>query len=158
MTRPGQPAKMEENGAGGFEMKQQFPVQVRVTTKIDQAGQQEHFTFTEAGQLVELANGQRYLRYVEHQAGVATPVHLRLGDDLQLTRSGAIKTRLTFTSEQTTTSRYRTPYGVILLTVTTDELVQDLDWPQRGRVQLRYHLQAGDQAVGRYQLELQFEA
>ena len=139
-------------------MKEQFPVTVRVATVIEQEGQTERFSFEEAGQLVELANGQRYLRYVEHQEGASTPVQLRVGDDLQLTRSGEVKTRLTFSKEEETTSRYRTPYGVIPLTVTTDELVFDLDWPKKGTVHLRYRLRAGGQEVGRYQLELQFEA
>lgn len=139
-------------------MNQQFPVTVRVVTVIEQGGQTERFSFEEAGQLVELANGQRYLRYVEHQAGVSTPVQIRLGDDLQITRSGEVRTRLTFSEETETTSRYRTPYGVIPLTVTTDELVRDLDWPAKGTLRLRYRLRAGTEEVGHYQLELQFEA
>ncbi|MCT3441769.1 DUF1934 family protein, partial [Limosilactobacillus fermentum] len=60
-------------------MSEVIPVRVRLTTRMAQDGQEESYQFEEDGQLVTLANGQRYLRYTEHQAGQATPVQFRLG-------------------------------------------------------------------------------
>lgn len=141
-------------------MSEVIPVRVRLTTRMAQDGQEESYQFEEDGQLVTLANGQRYLRYTEHQAGQATPVQFRLGDGaIQLTRNGPVKPRLTFDRETKTTSRYHTPYGIIQLTVITDELVAELNWPRAsGSLHLAYQLTAGDQLVGTYQIELRFEA
>ena len=50
-------------------MSEVIPVRVRLTTRMAQDGQEESYQFEEDGQLVTLANGQRYLRYTEHQAG-----------------------------------------------------------------------------------------
>ena len=61
-------------------MSEVIPVRVRLTTRMAQDGQEESYQFEEDGQLVTLANGQRYLRYTEHQAGQATPVQFRFGD------------------------------------------------------------------------------
>lgn len=139
--------------------KKVTPVTVNLTTVITQEGQTERFSFTEAGQFVEL-NGKYYLRYTEHQEGQATPVRFRFEDPLVwLQRSGVVETNLEFDLTKSTRMRYQTAYGTIILDVATTELVQELDADRpAGHVRVSYQLKNAGIVVGTYQLELQFAA
>lgn len=131
---------------------------VHLATTIRQDGQQESFSFDEAGNFVEL-NSKYYLRYVEHQNGQATPVQFRLDDQVHLHRSGELTTLLNFDLNAPTFTRYRTQYGVIRLTVNTTQLEKTVDPAKAtGKLKVNYTLATGGQVVGSYQLQLQFTA
>lgn len=126
---------------------------------MTQDGQSESFSFAEDGEFINL-NGKYYLRYLEHQQGVATPVQFRLDDgEVHLHRQGTTETRFVFDLAQPTISRYQTEYGIMHLHVITTKLERDID-PDKpaGKLAVSYQLQAGGQVVGSYQLQLQFAA
>lgn len=140
-------------------IKQKVPVKVQLTTVMTQDGQQEHFDFAESGEFINL-NGKYYLRYLEHQNGVITPVQFRLDEGaVRLHRQGATETRLKFDLSQPTVTHYRTEYGMIQLRVLTSELTTSLDpLIPAGRLAVAYELHAGGQLIGSYRLQLQFSA
>lgn len=142
------------------EINQVTPVKIHLRTAIKMDAQHDEFEFHETGQLIRMAGGNDYLRYVEHQEGQATPVKLKLADDsVHLTRQGARETNLLFKRAGTTVSHYRTEYGVIRLDVITQKLDNALDLDQQtGSLQIHYQLKNGDQLLGSYRLQLQFES
>ncbi|WP_283582827.1 DUF1934 domain-containing protein [Limosilactobacillus difficilis] len=139
-------------------MKEITPVQVHLTTTINQDGQSQSFHFDEAGQLVAFNDHQHYLRYTEHQHGVATPVQFKLlTDTVRLSRQGVPETDFLFDQTQATASRYHTQYGDIDLRVVTKELQKEVDWADHsGQVKIHYQLHSQGMMVGEYQLRLQF--
>lgn len=138
-------------------MKEVVPVKVKMASVMTQDGGQSRFTFEEDGQLATVG-GKHYLRYTEHQHGVATPVQFRLDHDrVHLLRSGDATTRLVFDEAAATTSRYQTAYGPIDLQVVTKHLDAALDWEEAsGQVELAYELHSAGALVGSYQVSLQF--
>lgn len=138
-------------------IKKITPVQVQLTTVIEQDGQREQFTFNEAGNFVEL-NGKYYLRYLEHQNGQTTSVQFRLDDHIHLHRSGELTTLLNFDLNKPLPTRYRTQYGVISLEVRTSRLEKELTPAiPAGQLAVDYSLAAAGQVVGSYRLRLQFK-
>ncbi|MGM9891561.1 DUF1934 domain-containing protein [Limosilactobacillus sp.] len=139
-------------------MKKITPVQVHLSSTIQQDGQAEQFTFDEQGSFVEL-NGKYYLRYIEHQGGTTTPVQFRLDNQVHLHRAGVVETQLDFDLTTPTSTRYRTEYGIIRLTVTTERLVKKVDpLAPAGELIVEYTLATEGQLVGTYRLQLQFSA
>lgn len=138
-------------------MKKVTPVQVKLTTTMEQDGQRESFHFNEQGEFIEL-NGTYYLRYQEHQDGQTTPVQFRIGEqELHLRRRGVRETNFHFVPNQTTKARYQTEYGVIGMEVTTNHLLLIVEPNQaQGSIDLKYQLVANQQLIGTYQLQLQF--
>lgn len=123
-------------------------------------GQHDEFEFHEDGQLIQMKGGTAYLTYVEHQDGQETPVKLKLdSDSIHLTRQGPRETNLLFKADETTVSHYQTEYGIIRLEVITQHLQNGLDLDQRtGDLKIHYQLKNGDQLLGSYRLQLQFES
>lgn len=136
-----------------------IPVHVKLSTTINQGGQQEDFTFTEEGTFVEM-NGKYYLRYIEHQDGQETPVQVKFEDELiRLRRRGNVETNLFLDPHQETIMRYRTEYGMINIDVLTESLEKDVDIDApAGHASVKYQLKQAGQLIGSYQLELQFTA
>lgn len=126
---------------------------------MTQDDQQESFEFSEDGEFIDL-NGKLYLRYLEHQGGVTTPVRFRLDDgEVALHRQGATETWLNFDMTAPTITRYQTEYGMMQFQVVTTELESSLDSTvPAGELKVSYQLKAGEQIIGTYQLELQFAA
>lgn len=140
-------------------IKRAVPVHIQLTTTMEQDGQRDKYTFDEQGQFIEL-NGKYYLRYQEHQNGQTTPVQFRLATDLvHLRRSGVRETDFEFQRDRATKTRYRTEYGIIAMTVTTNRLNVEFD-PEdvNGSLGLEYQLTANGQLIGTYQVQLQFAA
>lgn len=138
-------------------MKEVVPVKVKMSSEMHQDGGSSHFNFEEEGQLATVG-GKHYLRYTEHQNGVATPVQFRLDDtQVHLLRSGAVSTRFVFDEQEETTSRYQTEYGPIELRVVTKRLQSDIDWKNAsGQVDVEYDLHSSGTLVGSYHVSLQF--
>ncbi|WP_295746379.1 DUF1934 domain-containing protein [uncultured Limosilactobacillus sp.] len=138
-------------------MKEVIPVKVKMTSQINQDGQTERFSFEEDGQLATVG-GKHYLRYTEHQQGVATPVQFRFDDDrVHLRRAGDRQTHLVFDRKNATSSQYQTAYGPIELRVHTTQLIVAFDWDQsQGQLELKYELRSAGTLVGSYHVSLQF--
>lgn len=138
-------------------MKEVIPVKVKMSSQMTQEGQTTSFHFEEDGQLATVG-GKHYLRYTEHQRGVATPVQFRLGDQqVHLLRSGDVTTRFIFDQSAETVSHYQTAYGPIELHVRTKQLATNIDWEKRqGRVEVEYDLHSSGMMVGSYHVSLQF--
>lgn len=141
-------------------MVEQQAVQVEIATLIRQGDQQEEFAFQEPGQLVQMANQKRYLRYVERQNEIETPVQFRFDQEqVILSRQGQLKSMMVFDQQQATISKYPTAYGLIDLTIQTQDLKVDINWPQgHGSVLIKYQLLNQGQLLGNYRIKLQFKA
>lgn len=138
----------------------QQAVTVEVSTLIRQGNQQEEFAFQEPGQLVQMGNQKRYLRYVERQNELETPIQFRFDQDqVILSRHGQLRSTMVFDQHQATISKYPTVYGVIDLTVRTQDLKVTIDWLRgQGEVWIKYQLLNQGQLLGNYQIKLQFKA
>ena len=76
-----------------------------------------------------------------------------------LSRHGQLRSTLVFDQHQTTISKYPTVYGVIDLTVRTQDLKVTIDWLRgQGEVRIKYQLLNQGQLLGNYQIKLQFKA
>lgn len=141
-------------------MVEQQVVQVEIATLIRQGDQQEEFAFQEPGQLVQMANQKRYLRYVERQNEIETPVQFRFDQEqVILSRQGQLKSMMVFDQQQATITKYPTAYGLIDLTIQTQDLKVDINWPQaQGSVLIKYQLLNQGQLLGNYRIKLQFKA
>jgi len=141
-------------------MVEQQAVQVEIATLIRQGDQQEEFAFQEPGQLVQMANQKRYLRYVERQNAIETPVQFRFDQEqVILSRQVQLKSMMVFDQQQATITKYPTAYGLIDLTIQTQDLKVDINWPQaQGSVLIKYQLLNQGQLLGNYRIKLQFKA
>lgn len=139
-------------------IKSIIPVKVNLKTTMTQDGKTDQYVFKEPGQLATLANGQHYLRYLEHQAGQATPVQFRLSDDeIHLIRNGSQKTHFIFKPAYQHVMPYQTEYGKIYLQVVTDQMQTKFDLTAgQGDLKIRYRLLMQDQLIGNYDIQLQF--
>lgn len=127
---------------------------------MTQGGETEEYEFHENGQLAQLGGGQLYIRYIEHQEAIATPVQFRIDrEDVQLDRRGPRETRLLFKNHQETMTRYATEYGMIHLKVLTTYLRKTADLASgHGSIQIDYQLKNAGQVLGTYRIQLHFSA
>lgn len=136
-----------------------IPVQVQLTTRIDQDGTVEEHQFQETGELIQKGDTV-YLRYQEHQADQSlVPVTFKIQtDQLLLTRGSAeLRSQLQFQAQQTTTGQYQTPYGNLAMTTQTSDYQVRLDLPHlTGSVAVDYQLFNGANLLGKYELRLIF--
>lgn len=143
-----------------------IPVQVQLTTRIDQDGTVEEHQFQETGELIQKGDTV-YLRYQEHQADQSlVPVTFKIQtDQLLLTRGSAeLRSQLQFQAQQTTTGQYQTttgqyqtPYGNLAMTTQTSDYQVRLDLPHlAGSVAVDYQLFNGANLLGKYELRLIF--
>lgn len=135
-------------------------VRVKLATKLHVGDEHDQFSFEEPGQLAQLQNGRWYLRYTEHQNGVASPVQFRFDDEqIVLTRGKNPQTTLIFDAHQPATVQYPTAYGKLNLEVKTTTYAPLIDWTHAiGKVNLAYELHHQGHRLGKYQLTLQFQA
>jgi len=140
------------------ELKNGLPAEIKMETSYVQNGETHHHSFEENGRVVYM-NSSYYIRFEEaHELGTV-PVTIKINPDgvVQLIRRGEQTTRFVFDSEQETESNYRTPAGIIPLTVTTDDIrVSYYDRPFAGRIWVDYSLSANQQKIGDYHIRLRF--
>lgn len=134
-----------------------YPVTLKLTTVIRQEGDEETFTFEEYGTITPMGD-TLYLRYIENQAGLETPVTFKMtpAGEVSLKRSGQSDVRLQFAPDATIPTRYVTPQGSMSIDVRTNDLKTVLD-EDFGHVNVAYSLLAGETLLGDYSLELHFE-
>lgn len=140
------------------ELKNGLPAEIKMETTYVQNGETHHHSFEETGRVVYM-NSSYYIRFEEaHELG-SVPVTIKIDPDgvVQLIRRGEQTTRFVFDSDQKTESNYRTPAGIIPLTVTTDDIrVSYYDRPFAGRIWVDYTLSANQQKIGDYHIRLRF--
>lgn len=140
------------------ELKNGLPAEIKMETSYVQNGETHHHSFEEKGRVVYM-NSSYYIRFEEaHELGTV-PVTIKINPDgvVQLIRRGEQTTRFVFDSDQETESNYRTPAGIIPLTVTTDDIrVSYYDRPFAGRIWVDYSLSANQQKIGDYHIRLRF--
>ncbi|WP_368645300.1 DUF1934 domain-containing protein [Alkalibacterium putridalgicola] len=140
------------------ELKNGLPAEIKMETTYVQNGETHHHSFEENGRVVYM-NSSYYIRFEEaHELG-SVPVTIKINPDgvVQLIRRGEQTTRFVFDSDQKTESNYRTPAGIIPLTVTTDDIrVSYYDRPFAGRIWVDYTLSANHQKIGDYHIRLRF--
>lgn len=140
----------------------QLPVQIHLTTQIEQDGQVSHHVFDETGRLVQMGE-TLYLRYQETEAetGEQVPVTLKLQADglIILTRGqGHQRLQLHFAPDQELNTVYQTPYGNIpIITKTSMMKVRMQDEPAAGEIKIDYVLTSDHNQLGKYQLRLIFQ-
>lgn len=116
-------------------------VLVRVTGRHLMEQDSGEIGVTAEGSYYEKSSGH-FLAYDEIQEG-GEKVHvvLKIGADrVDMMRSGAVKTHMEFLPGRTTKNCYYTPYGEMLLSVTTKELETDIR-EDRIEVRIRYLLE-----------------
>ncbi|SFC73418.1 Uncharacterized beta-barrel protein YwiB, DUF1934 family [Alkalibacterium subtropicum] len=140
------------------ELKNGLPAEIKMETSYVQNGETHHHSFEETGRVVYM-NNSYYIRFEEaHELGTV-PVTIKINPDgvVQLIRRGEQTTRFVFDSDRETESNYRTPAGIIPLTVTTDDIrVSYYDRPFAGRIWVDYTLSANQQKLGDYHIRLRF--
>lgn len=140
------------------ELKNGLPAEIKMETSYVQNGETHHHSFEENGRVVYM-NSSYYIRFEEaHELG-SVPVTIKINPDgvVQLIRRGEQTTRFVFDSNQETESNYRTPAGIMPLTVTTDDIrVSYYDRPFAGRIWVDYSLSANQQKIGDYHIRLRF--
>lgn len=147
-----------------MELKNGTPAIIKVQTEIEQEGERKEFLFSVEGQLVRVGSSL-YLRYKEpamdeqegNQEEIYVTVKIEADGRVQIIRSGAQRTRLSFNDHYVHDIRYPTPYGDFLITVSTHDLRISLkDQPFSGEVNVKYILTHQETELGKYRLHLEF--
>lgn len=135
------------------------PVQIHLTTAIDQEDQHDDFVFDIEGQLVQMGK-TLYLRYIEEtveQGRVPVAIKIMPNGNVKLTRSGQNRLQLNFRRGHRLSAQYKTHYGLMNIDTVTPLLnVKIAERPLRGELKIDYLLYGGDQLLGKYNIRLQF--
>lgn len=144
-------------------LKKGMPVNIFLTTMIEQKEGKEEFLYEITGQVVRVGHNL-YVRYDEPQPdGVSfSPVTIKIYPDqsVQLIRSTEdARVRLHFQYQETTETVYKTPHGSMLFDVYTHDLQISLtDHPIAGKVRINYDLLMQNEKIGSYEVYLKFTA
>lgn len=96
-----------------------------------------------------LRNGSRYLVFDEYQEGFQEPVKTTLkykDGEMVLTRRGVLNVQMVFAEGRKNTTRYQTPYGVMMIGIDTSRVVFSED--EHGfKLDVNYTLEANYQYV-----------
>ncbi len=145
-----------------MELKQGVPVIIQLKTTVDQKGQKQNYLFDLKGQFVRIGE-TLYLRYKEQQpdSEELVPVTIKIEPDgkVQLIRSGQMRMRLKFSYQEKNETIMQTPYGFVRFCTFTHDLKVSLkDQPFSGSMDIQYELQAGEEKMGDYHLQIAFTA
>lgn len=134
------------------------PAKVRLETTVNQQGQIERHLFNEYGKLVQM-NGAYYIRFQETYQETEIPVTVKIdpAGAVTIIRKGENTNRLRFDKDGRYKTIYKTPQGIIDMTVVTRNIhISYTDQPFSGRVHIDYDLYFGKNKLGEYNLELLF--
>ncbi len=135
-----------------------LPARIILETTIVQEEEVFKHSFDEMGRIVSM-NDKYYIRYMESEgeAEVSNLVKLLPDGTVTLTRHGEHTTRLMFSDQEDTYTKYMTPTGIMQLRVETTKLnVVYNDQPFSGQAEVDYILYLEDYPLGTYQLRLRF--
>lgn len=141
------------------ELTNGMPAEVVMETSYVQNEETHHHVFEEKGRVVYM-NNSYYIRYEEkHPDEAAVPVTVKINPNgtVNLIRRGEYMTRLTFSSDETTETQYRTPAGIMPIRIETQDLkISYYDRPFAGRIAVDYGLYFNEELLGSYQIRLRF--
>lgn len=126
---------------------------------LDEDGQETATELTTAGQYFE-RDGFRFLRYEERDpdSGLVTRNILKLKDSvLELSRSGAVCSRMVFETGKLLRTEYKTSCGSLLLDLYTDDL-KSVWSDSAGLLQLSYRLLAEGTLLSRHKLSIKIRS
>lgn len=147
------------------------PVQLDLTSQIERETEIESYTVHETAEFTQTENAQ-YLRYTEtpevtpeDENDSALPleskVALKLESDgsIKMRRTGVLNSQLHFDMDRTTTTNYRTPAGIIVLDVITEQIQVEQDAEtMSGAIHIVYTLNEQDTSLGNYQIDIRYHA
>lgn len=133
-------------------------MEYRLETRIEQDGKQEIFVYEGQGQIVQMGEWL-YLRYDENETQNKVTIKLsRAGKMTIIRRQGEeLLSRLSFDSKQTGSAQIPTQAGVLEIELETKKMLQNYkETPFSGLVEVVYTIGKDEQALGNYELSLQF--
>jgi len=134
------------------------PVQIRLHSSIKHPGQdKETHEIQATGRYIEKINSL-YLKYEEEQDGQKIQTTVKLDDsEAFIMRSGAVKMRLPFDTERTSTGEYGNGPATMKLLVKTNRLEfkkkEDLG---NGHFNVAYELHAEGSLLGTYEITITY--
>ncbi|CAK8053543.1 DUF1934 domain-containing protein [Eupransor demetentiae] len=134
-------------------------VQVHFMSKIYQDGGDESYQVDAPGSLI-VRGDSAYLTYIEQLPDQdEVEVLFKFKDEgIRLNRKGPQNNHMAFELDQKRNFKYETAAGPMQLTTRATEIERDFDLEAgRGELGLNYILYQGDQVLGQYRVELQFE-
>ncbi|RRG18112.1 DUF1934 domain-containing protein [Weissella viridescens] len=148
-----------------------FPVQLDLTSQIERETEIESYTVHETAEFTQTEKAQ-YLRYTEtpdSENDVAidpalpseSKVMLKLEPDgsIKMRRTGLLNSQLHFDMARTTTTNYRTPAGIIVLDVITEQIqVEQASDQASGHIHIVYALNEQETSLGNYQIDIHYHA
>lgn len=125
-------------------MQNRMPVHIKVYNIIQQGTEKERIEFYTTGEYFQ-KDEAIYLSYEEeHDFGRVQSLLKISEDEALLMRSGAVKMRQRFQTDQSTTTNYETPFGTMRLTTRTKSLTWSTNEKQKhGTLKLEYDLDLG---------------
>jgi uncharacterized beta-barrel protein YwiB (DUF1934 family) len=132
------------------------PVRIRLHSSIRHPGQEiEKHELTATGRLIEKANAF-YLKYDENHNGENIQTTLKMSDrDALIMRSGAVKMRLPFDTEQNRAGEYGNGPATFALQVKTNHL-EFIEEPKGGQFSVQYELHTEGSLLGTYKLNITY--
>ncbi len=102
-------------------------------------------------------DGKYFIDYEETEAtgmeGTSTTIETD-GEYVSLTREGTVDTTLLFIRDRQTTSYYDTPYGTMMMSITTEDMDVALT-PEGGRLYIKYRISMNNLFSGLNTFEIQ---
>lgn len=137
-------------------MVRRTKVNLDVKNVIYQGNDVDRFNLKVSGILVK-SNDLWYLTYQDHETKTVWEIYN--SDHLKLKRIGNNKTTYDFIIGKVTHTCYQTQYGVLNFDVITEkiDLFMDENW-KKGKITLKYQLETGKMIVGKYIVQLKFNA
>ncbi|WP_185819833.1 DUF1934 domain-containing protein [Salibacterium salarium] len=135
------------------------PVDVKMTTNIQQQGEKDQVNLQAKGDVYQ-KNNYTYVNFKEDldDIGQVSTV-LKIGErELTVIRSGPVSMRQRYLSGERTEGTYETPYGKLITEAETDQVaVMWSDSGSTGRIQFGYDLTLQGSVAGRYDVTISIE-
>lgn len=137
---------------------EQMAVKITVNTTITNDSEKETYELITFGQYIQKKSSV-FLRYDEvMEEGSAKTVVKVSEQEGSILRSGAVDMRLPFQMNKTLIGSYKTPYGVLDMETSTEEIIHEFDNRLRkGLINIFYDLKMQGNQAGTYHLSITFE-
>lgn len=132
---------------------------INVVTRHQQEGEISEYHTEKMGQVVSV-NGSHYLHFDDTDDDgekVATTIKLAKDGNVTIIRHTSVSSRMRFFSGKTTSMRYFTPYGSMLIDIVTKKIrITYQNQPFSGKIYIDYELYSGNNKLGEYEIDLNF--
>ncbi|HWL22858.1 MAG TPA: DUF1934 domain-containing protein [Ureibacillus sp.] len=129
-----------------------------ISSIIPTDGEAESYELWLQGSFIQKTD-KMYLRYEEVLDGKSIRTTVRMnGDHALILRNGGVNMRLPFNMQTIENGHYETQFGTLPITTKTNQLTHqhNEEASVTGRFQINYDLIIGGQAVGEYNLDIQY--